>query len=201
MYEDDGVEYLSKEEAEARAREIAIRDLQIGSSLIRCVAYFEGFFDYALVEFHQEPEGWVQVFTCLPSEMRLENEVIQDSKIKNLADAGNLISAIRLYRAKYGVGLAEAKNAIDTILTLASHACAGRNNVTIGHAKRRLRRLVFMSNRNLIRTLEVSYNSRYTTTAYVPSNGIEPLQFACKTKTLPLRQLGKCEISWLRSKL
>ena len=115
MYEDDGVEYLSKAEAEARAREIAIRDLQIGSSLIRCVAYFESFFDYALVEFHQEPEGWVQVFTCLPNEMRLENEVIQGSKIKNLADAGNLISAIRLYRAKHGVGLAEAKNAIDKI--------------------------------------------------------------------------------------
>ena len=48
--------------------------------------------------------------------MRLENEVIQDLKIKALADEGNLITAIRLYRAKYGVGLAEAKNAVDKLI-------------------------------------------------------------------------------------
>lgn len=110
---DDDVEYITTEEAESRAREIAIRDLKIGSSHISCVGYFEGFSDYALVEFHKELEGWVQVFTYLPNEMRLENEVIQDSKIKTLADEGNLISAIRLYRAKYGVELAEAKTAVE----------------------------------------------------------------------------------------
>ena len=115
MYDYDGEVYLSKEEAEARARKIAIRDLQIGSSLIKCVAYSMGLFDYALAEFHQEPEGWVQVFTRLPNEMRLENEVIQDSKIKTLVHQGNLISAVGLYRAKYGVRLAEAINAIETI--------------------------------------------------------------------------------------
>jgi hypothetical protein len=115
MYTDDKTEFLTTEEAELRARQIAIRNLQFTSSYISCVAYFEGFSDYALVEFHKEPQGWVQVFTCLPNEMRLENEVIQDSKIKALADEGNLISAIRLYRAKYGVGLLEAKNAIEKI--------------------------------------------------------------------------------------
>jgi hypothetical protein len=113
MHFDDEIEYLTTEEAELRAKEIAIRDLRISPSHISCVGYFEGFSDYALVEFHKEPEGWIQVFTSLPNEMRLENEFIQDSKIKALADEGNLISAIRLYRAKYGVGLLEAKNAVE----------------------------------------------------------------------------------------
>lgn len=113
MHFDDDVEYITTEEAISKAKEIAIRNLEIGSSLISCVAYFEGISDYALVEFHKESEGWVQVFTCLPNEMRLENEIIQDSKIKSLADEGNLISAIRLYRAKYSVGLAEAKSAVE----------------------------------------------------------------------------------------
>lgn len=113
MHFDDEVEYLTTKEAESRAKEIAIRNLKIGSSHISCVGYFEGFSDYALVEFLKKPEGWIQVFTCLPYEMRLENEVIQDSKIKALAMESNLISAIRLYRAKYGVGLVEAKNAVE----------------------------------------------------------------------------------------
>jgi len=51
----------------------------------------------------------------LPSE-RLPGEEITDARIVDLARNGNMVSAIRLFRAKHQVGLLEGKQGVESLL-------------------------------------------------------------------------------------
>jgi hypothetical protein len=52
----------------------------------------------------------------LQTNEREPDEQITDARIRNTAKSGKLISAIRLYRGKYSVSLAEAKAGLDRLL-------------------------------------------------------------------------------------
>jgi hypothetical protein len=111
------VEYLTREQAVAVAREQAARDLRESDSLISYVALVAGMEDFCWCEFRLEsPNGWVQSFRMLRPDERLPHEQITDERIREVARSGNLIGAIRLYRGKRGVGLAEGKAGVERLL-------------------------------------------------------------------------------------
>lgn len=72
--------------------------------------------DYCLCEFVQEEGGWVKTVRVLRNDERAPGEEIPNTHIIALARAGNLLSAIRLYRAKHEVGLAEGKAGVEALL-------------------------------------------------------------------------------------
>jgi hypothetical protein len=111
------IQYVSREEAIATAREQAARDLVVSESVISYVAFVPGMDDFCRCEFRTEASGgWVQSFRLLQATERNSEEQITDSRIREVAGAGRAISAIRLYRAKYGVGLADGKAGVERLL-------------------------------------------------------------------------------------
>ena len=111
------VEYLSREEALAAARERATRDLVESESVISYVAFVAGLEDFCRCEFRFEPpHGWVQSGRMLGPAERTPDERITDDRIRAAARTGNVISAIRLYRGLHGVGLAEGKAGVERLL-------------------------------------------------------------------------------------
>ncbi|MDC8786992.1 hypothetical protein [Roseateles koreensis] len=109
-------EYLTREEALRIARAEATRSLIEQPASISYVCHVPDFHDDCLCEFVMEDEGWVKTFRCLTPEERLPEEEIRDESILQLAQSGNMVSAIRLYRSKHQVGLREAHNAIQAML-------------------------------------------------------------------------------------
>ena len=110
-------EYLSREQDIAVARSEARRDLRETESRIAYVAFVPGHEDFCLCEFHLEPpHGWVQSFRTLRPDERRADEQITDEHIRAVAASGNLIAAIRLYRTRYDVGLADGKAGVERLL-------------------------------------------------------------------------------------
>jgi hypothetical protein len=111
------IEYLTREQALAAAREQATRDLTESESVISYVAFVPGFEDYCRCEFRFEPpHGWAQSCRMLTTAERTPDEQITDDRILAVARSGNVISAIRLYRGLHGVGLAEGKAGVERLL-------------------------------------------------------------------------------------
>jgi ribosomal protein L7/L12 len=54
-------------------------------------------------------------FTKPPSGVRNYDDPVLESKIRSLLSKGKKIDAVRIYRAEYGVGLKEAKDAVERI--------------------------------------------------------------------------------------
>jgi hypothetical protein len=114
--ENDEIEYLTYAGALAIARSEAYRDLVAEESSIRYVAFDPNWDDYCYCEFRLEKGGWIKTVRMLQNEERLPGEEIQDARIIELARSDKRLSAIRLYRAKYQVGLAEGKAGVEALL-------------------------------------------------------------------------------------
>ena len=111
------MQYVTREQAIAAAREEAVRDLSESESVISYVAFVPGLQDFCRCEFRFEPpNGWVESCRMLTQQERTPEEQITDDRIRAAARSGNLISAIRLYRGKHGVGLAEGKAGVERLL-------------------------------------------------------------------------------------
>jgi len=109
-------EYLTREQAIANAREQASRDMSESESVISYVAFVPEVDDFCLCEFRFEaPHGWLRSFRMLKPAERKPDEKITDDRIRAVAQAGDVLSAIRLYRGKYGVGLFEAKAEVERL--------------------------------------------------------------------------------------
>jgi hypothetical protein len=83
---------------------------------IRYVAFVPDFEDFCLCEFVREEKGWIKVIRLLTPTERQAGEEISDDRIILLARNGNMVSAIRLYRAKHQVGLLEGKVGVESLL-------------------------------------------------------------------------------------
>src|SRR5262245_49606884 len=92
------IEYLTREEAIAAAREQVTRDLTESESVISYIAFVPGMEDFCRCEFRFDPpHGWTQSCRMLTPAERTPDEQITDDRIRAVAQAGNVISAIRLY--------------------------------------------------------------------------------------------------------
>ena len=109
-------EYHTREEAIRIARAESERALKEEPESISYVCYVPGFYDYCLCEFVLGEGGWVKTMRGLTPGERLPAEEIQDERIRELAHSGNMVSAIRLYRSKYQVGLREAYDVLNLLL-------------------------------------------------------------------------------------
>ena len=108
MHDDVEPRYVSYDEAVITARAGALRDLHVTDKLISYVGCDESG-DLSHCEFRYEPgSGWVLCSRLLLPSERLPGEEITDEKIVELAARGDQLRALRLYRAKYRAGLAEA---------------------------------------------------------------------------------------------
>jgi hypothetical protein len=118
--EDFETEYLTREQALEIARSQALRNLSESDTKISYVAFMADFEDYCYCEFTYEvPDGWVFSCQMLREEARQPEEQITDAHILRVVREGNLLSAIRLYRGKYGVGLTEGKAEVERLMSLA----------------------------------------------------------------------------------
>jgi hypothetical protein len=120
----DEVEHFTRDGALEAARAEAQRDLIASDASIRYVAFVPEFEDYCLCEFVREEEGWVKVVRLLTPAERLPREELPDARIIQLGRSGNLMSAIRLYRAKHRVGLLEGKLGVEALLKQAEPGAA-----------------------------------------------------------------------------
>lgn len=112
------IEYWTHEQAVATARQQATRDLRESESIISYVAFVPSLGDFCRCEFRLEaPHGWVQSCRILTQEERGADEQITDAHIREVALSGNVITAIRLYRGKYNVGLLEAKTSVEQMIS------------------------------------------------------------------------------------
>lgn len=121
MANDEGeyrIQYLTREQTIVVARQQATRDLSESEAAISYVAFVPDLEDFCWCEFHLEaPHGWVLSCRMLTQEERRPDEQIADARIREVALAGNIITAIRLYRGKYNVGLAEGKAGVEQMLS------------------------------------------------------------------------------------
>jgi len=114
---DSQIEYLTRDEAVQLARAQVKRDLTETESTIAYVAFIPGIEDFCRCEFRMNsPHGWVQTARLLATNERHPDEQITDERIVKLARTGNMISAIRLYRAKHAAGLLEAKTSVERLV-------------------------------------------------------------------------------------
>lgn len=114
--EPEEIERYTWEQALAMAGSEASRDLRVSEDAIQYVAFIPEFADYCLCEFLPEDGGWVKLVRLLTPTERLPGEEIPDERIVELARSGQLISAIRLFRAKHQVGLIEGKQGVERLL-------------------------------------------------------------------------------------
>jgi hypothetical protein len=114
--DEDQVEYHSHEEALRLARSETLRNYEEHEHSISYIAYVAEFHDYCLCEFIREEAGWLKTFRALMPQERAPGEEIRHEAIVGLARQGNMVTAVRLYRSKHGVGLREALAAVQALL-------------------------------------------------------------------------------------
>ncbi|MEM9345563.1 MAG: hypothetical protein AAGB26_02985 [Planctomycetota bacterium] len=114
---DDGIEYFTYGQALAFANEQALRELTASDSSIYYIAHVASMHDYCFCEWIKQDEGWVMTVRGLTNQERLPQEQITDDQILTLFREGNRISAVRLYRTREEVGLKEAMDAIEQMLS------------------------------------------------------------------------------------
>jgi len=121
--DEEQLEYHSHDDAVRIARSEALRAYDEGPGRISYVSHMEALHDYCLCEFVQEEGGWLQTYRPLTPDERLASEVITEEAILRLAMSGNMVSAVRLYRSKHQVGLKDAYDAMQSLLTVALKKC------------------------------------------------------------------------------
>ncbi len=111
------IKCFTHEQAVTSARQQATRDLSETAAVISYIAFVPSLEDFCHCEFRLEaPHGWVHSCRMLTAEERRFDETITDFHIRQIALSGNMISAIRLYRGKYSIGLAEGKMGVERLL-------------------------------------------------------------------------------------
>jgi hypothetical protein len=110
------MEYLTRDEALTIAQTETTRGLVVTDDSIKYIGFVAEYGDYCYSEFIREEEGWVMVRRLLTNAERHPGEEISNDSILQFARTGNLISAIRLYRAKHEVGLLEGKQGVELLL-------------------------------------------------------------------------------------
>jgi len=116
--DDDQIAYFTREEAEALAKSEVLREYSDRGDSISYIAYLSEFHDYCFCELVEEDGRWVKTFRALLPEERLQGEEILDETIVRLARTGNMVSAVRLFRSRHGVGLKEAFAAVQALLSV-----------------------------------------------------------------------------------
>lgn len=109
------VECIRYEQALCIARSEALRDLRESETSISYIGHLQDFHDYCFCEFVKQEGGWIKTFRGLMPHERLPEEEIQEKAIRELARAGQMIAAIRLYRSKYQVDLRVAHEAVNAL--------------------------------------------------------------------------------------
>src|SRR5690348_8763603 len=101
--DDEAIELHTREEAIQIARAEAKRGYTETANAIAYVSYVPDLEAFCLCEFVPHEGAWTKTLRLLTPSEWLPGEEIQEQKILALAQAGNMVSAIRLHRAKYGV--------------------------------------------------------------------------------------------------
>ena len=116
-YFPDGLEaeYITYEQALRIARSEALRDLKESQKSIGYIAHVQSLHDYCFCEFVPQEDGWIKTIRGLMPDERLPEEEIQDKTIMELAQSGQMITAIRLYRSKHQVDLRIAHEAVNAL--------------------------------------------------------------------------------------
>jgi hypothetical protein len=103
--EEDYTERFTREEAIQIARAESKRDYSEQDDAIRYVAYISEVHAFCLCEFAIHKDAWIKTYRLLMPTEWLPDEAIEDETIINVAQSGHIVSAVLLYRVKYGVGL------------------------------------------------------------------------------------------------
>jgi len=112
--ESEEQEYLTYEEAREIAERDAKRALSFAPEKITYVCHEKGLADYCRIDIaFAEPDRGLMTLQLLPLAEREEDEMLTDDHIREVAQSGRTIAAIRLYRFLHSVGLKEGKEAID----------------------------------------------------------------------------------------
>jgi hypothetical protein len=109
---------LSFEEAKAQAEAEAKRVLQLDRAAVRYVKFDPVLFkDFCRVDiqFDQSGRGPVRLLQ-LPLADRHEDEKVSDADVVRIAQSGDTIAAIRLYRMLHQVDLASAMEAVEALV-------------------------------------------------------------------------------------
>ncbi|MFI4862295.1 MAG: hypothetical protein ACIAXF_16645 [Phycisphaerales bacterium JB063] len=110
-------ECLTFEEAKEIATRDAKRDLKIDPAEISYIAYEEGFCDFCkIVIFLEGPNKGDMTAQALPLSDRLADETITDARIREVAESGNLIAAVRLFRLLHSADLKTAKDGVERLM-------------------------------------------------------------------------------------
>ena len=109
--------YVTREEAEVIAKAEATRDLQISEVRISYVAFLSDFDDYMHCKFEKQESGWLKEYHGLLAPERLPGEETPDEKIVLRAKTGDMVTAVGLYRTKYGVGLREGLDGVKALIS------------------------------------------------------------------------------------
>ena len=115
--DDDGeVERFTREQAVQIAQAEAKRDFSEQEGIIRYVAYIPEMHAHCACEFVLHEGTWLKSYRLLiPAEWQSDEE-IRDETILDVARSGSMVSAIMLYRAKYGVGLKDGHAGVQRLL-------------------------------------------------------------------------------------
>ena len=93
-----------------------IKDLIEAKNLIAAIKLYREMTGAGLAEAKQVVETMAQGGSTAPlSEMQQSTDPIMDAKIRSLLSQRQKIEAVKIYREEYGVGLKEAKDAVDRI--------------------------------------------------------------------------------------
>ena len=93
-----------------------IHQLLHNKQLIQAVQLYHEATGVSLAEAREAVEEMARnEFSKPPSGMRNYDNPVLESKIRSLLAKGKKIEAVKIYREEYGIGLNEAKNAVDRI--------------------------------------------------------------------------------------
>ena len=93
-----------------------LHELIHAKQIIQAIQFYREATGVSLAEAKEAVEEMAQdEFTKPPSGVRDYDDPVMESKIRSLLAKGKKIDAVKIYRAEYGIGLKEAKDAVDQI--------------------------------------------------------------------------------------
>jgi len=114
--DDVQIERVTREQAVQLARAEAKRSYSEREDVISYVAYIAEMHAFCRCEFVVHDGAWIKRYRLLTPAEWFPDEAIRDETILSLAESGNMVSAIRLYRARHGVGLKEGLVGVQRLL-------------------------------------------------------------------------------------
>ncbi len=118
-------EFLTREQTLAPVDPETVRDYLDNPDSVSFIAYVTNAQDYCRCEWVKIDGNWEFSFQILPDDERLEREVVTDERIASVALSGGKITAVRMYRTKYGASLSDALKAVDEMMKASSELPAG----------------------------------------------------------------------------